>query len=281
VADAFDCDRLYDEATRSDLFARSGLRPDPVAGPRLVRDGLWSAAHDGGSGLAWDRVEVRKVVRLPVGGELLVYAKHASGRRSAPYRWWLVRARGGWKAYDVEDLRIGLRLSHQAAGLFARGEESADLSDALKALRAAADALAGGKPAAADAALGPARSANLPREPFVLRCVLEGAVAAMAGRPADALAWADRADAVSPGLPAVDYLRASAHAAAGNWAAAEVHARRYVDLRGPDAAACRILGVALREQGRPAEAAAAFELGLRDDPAREDLKEAIRALPQE
>ncbi|MDB5311423.1 MAG: tetratricopeptide repeat protein [Gemmataceae bacterium] len=279
AAGSFDCDRLYAEITRSDLFTRSGLPLDPSGGPRLLRTGLWDAVHEGGPGLDWDRVEIRKVAQLPGGDELLVYAKHSAGHRSAPYRWWLIRSPAGWKVYDVEDVRIGLRLSRQAAGLFARGGANPpELLAGLKALRAASDLLDGGKADAADAALVPARVAMLPRDQFVLRCVLEGAVAAMRGRPTEALEWAARADAITPALPAVDYLRASAYAAAGNWADAAEHARRYVDQLGPDAAACRILGRALRETGRPAEAAAAFEQGLRDDPTREDLRAALAEL---
>lgn len=281
TADAFDTTRLYDEVARSDVFARAGLRPNPTSGPRQLRIALWDAVHDTGLGLAFDHVEVRKVVRLPAGEERMVYARQRAGGRSVAYRWWLVRTSLGWKAYDLEDLRVGLRLSHQAVQLAAHsgdGEVPAQLLAGLKALQAASDRLNAGQADAADAALAPARAASLPREPFVLRCVLEGAVAAIRGRSAEALEWADRVDAVAPGLPAVDYLRASAYAAAGRWPQAARHARKYLDLLGPDAAACRILGAALAEMGQPAEAAEAFEQGLRDDPGREDLRAALRGL---
>ena len=55
-------------------------------------------AHDGGPGLAWDRVEVRRVVPLTRPGEVLVYAKHTSGPLSALYRWWVVRREMGLAA---------------------------------------------------------------------------------------------------------------------------------------------------------------------------------------
>jgi hypothetical protein len=90
----------------------------------------------------------------------------------------------------------------------------------------------------------------------------------------EARGWADRADALSPGTPATNYLRASAAAAVGDWAAVVGPARAYLDAVGPDAPTARLLGAALRELGRPAEAAAAFEVGLRDDPGRADLRAA-------
>jgi len=281
VVEAFDVSCLHDAIAQADFFTTGGRRPDPIDGPRLLRTALWSSAHEWGPALAFDRVEVRSVVALPADAARLVYAKHGSGSRSAPFRWWFTRTATGWKVYDAEELRVGMRLSRQAAGLFARAtgvEVPADVLAGLQALRTASDRLGEGDAAAADTALAPARKATLPREAFVLRCVLEGAVAAMTGRAADALAWADRADAVSPGLPAVLYLRASAHAVAADWPRAALNARLYLDHLGPDAAACRILGTALREMMRPAEAAAAFEQGLRDDPTRQDLKAALAEL---
>lgn len=282
VADAFDADRLYDEITRTELFARSGLRPNPFEGPGVVRAGLWTAVHDGGPGLAWDRAVVRKIVPLGPPGEYLAYARQYRGSRSIPYRWWMVRGRDGWKVYDAEDVRVGLRLSRQAAGLFARSSGGSDvpaeLLAALAALRRASEALAEGHTNDAEAALLQVRTVSLPAEQYVLRCVLEGAVAALKGNAADALAWADRADAASPGLPAVDYLRASAHAVKADWPNAALFARKYLDAVGPDVGACRILGTALRELGDRPGAIDAFELGLKDDPTRDDLKAAVLAL---
>lgn len=283
VADTFDHNRLYDEITRSDLFAQSGLHLNPAAGPRRLRAALWDTAHQTATGFACDRVEVRKVVRLSAPGEFLVYARHRTGPRSTLYRWWMLHSSTGWKVFDVEDVRIGLRLSRQAVGQFIRGAEGDDpekLVAGLQALPVAADRLAEGKLEEADAALALARAARLPREAFVLRCVLEGTLAVLRSRSTEALEWADRAEAVARGWPAIDYLRACAHGVAGKWAEAALHAGRYIDQTGPDAAACRILGTALRELNRPTEAAAAFEQGLQDDPTRDDLKAALRALRQ-
>ena len=75
-------------------------------------------------------------------------------------------------------------------------------------------------------------------------------------------------------MPAANYLRASAAAAVGDWGAVVGPARAYLDAVGPDAPTARLLGTALRELGRPADAVAAFELGLRDDPTRTDLRAA-------
>ena len=279
VADAFDHARFHDEIIRSEAFVQSKLGIDLAGGPRYLRDALWDAAYRGGRGFQYDRVAVRKVVSLPASEERLVYARHTAGARSFKYRWWLVRSPTGWKVYDLEDVKIGLRLTRQAAEMVVAmtvTQDVAPLAAGVQGLQTAADRLAEGKLDEADAALAPARSVRLPCEFFVLRCVVEGGIAASAGRSTEALEWADRADAVAPGRPAVDYLRASAHAVGGNWAEAVVHASRYIDQIGPDAAAGCILGTALRELGRPTEAAAAFEQALQDDPSRADLKAALR-----
>jgi tetratricopeptide (TPR) repeat protein len=278
VADAFDHARFHDEILRSEVFVQSRLGID-LTGPRYLREALWDATYRGGRGFQFDRVAVRKVVPLPASDERLVYARHTAGARSFKYRWWLVRTPTGWKVYDLEDVRIGLRLTRQATEMvvaMTAAKDVAPLVAGTQALQAAADLLAAGKRDEAATALGPARSVVLPRELFVFRCVVEGGIAAASGRSTEALEWADRAETVAPGRPAIDYLRACTHAVGGNWAEAVISATRYIDQVGPDAAAGRILGTALRELGRPTEAAAAFEQALQDDPSRADLKAALR-----
>jgi hypothetical protein len=278
AADRFDPDRFHTAVARTDTFREAGLGPDPVTGPVRARFALADAVRAGGPGLAADAVEVRRVVTAPDSDEVVVYARHRLGGRGGSYRWWLVRAAAGWKAFDLEDVRVGMRLSRQAAAQLAcedGGSVPASVKAGLAALAPAADQLAAGDPDAAAAALAPARIATLPREAFAVRCLIEGGVAAVKGRATEAREWADRADAAVPGLPATDYLRAAAAAAAGDWEGVVGPARAYLDTVGPDAPAARLLGTALRELGRTAEAAAAFELGLRDDPGREDLRAAL------
>ncbi|MFO0796735.1 MAG: hypothetical protein U0804_04605 [Gemmataceae bacterium] len=269
-----DVERFHAAVARSDTFRAAGVAADPVGGPVRARFALAAAVRAGGLAFAPASVEVRRVGPGVEADELVVAARHRGGGRAATYRWWLVRSAGGWKAFDLEDVRTGVRLSRQAAGQLGRDGLSADVKAGLAALGPAAEKLGAGDAAGAAAALAPARAAALPRDGYAVRCLIEGGVAAMTGNAAEARVWADRATAAVPGMPAADYLRASAAAAAGDWPAVLEPARAYLDAVGPDAPAARLLGTALRELGRPAAAAAAFEAGLRDDPGRADLRAA-------
>ena len=273
AADGFDADRFHAAVARSATFRAAGIPTDPVGGPVRARVALVDAVRAGGPGLAADAVEVRRVVPGTGADEFVVAARHRLGGRAGSYRWWLVRTPDGWKAFDLEDVRTGARLSRQAAVQFAGGL-SAGAKAGLAALGPAAEKLAAGDPDGAATALAPARTAALPRDGYAVRCLVEGGVAAVKGRTTEAREWADRADAAAPGMPATDYLRAAAAAAAGEWEEVIGPARAYLDAVGPDAPAARLLGTALHELGRPAEAVAAFELGLRDDPTRADLRAA-------
>lgn len=272
-ADAFDAERFHAAVTRTDTFRAAGVPADPVGGPVRARIALVDAVRAAAPGLAADAVEVRRVVPGAEPGEFVAAARHRLGGRAGSYRWWLVRTPDGWKAFDLEDVRTGVRLSRQAAAQLA-GPLSPEVKAGLAALGPAAEKLAAGDPDGAAADLELARAAALPRDGYAVRCLVEGGIAAVKGRTTEAREWADRADAASPGMPATDYLRAAAAAAAGEWEAVIGPARAYLEAVGPDAPAARLLGTALRELGRPAEAAAAFELGLSDDPTRADLRAA-------
>ncbi len=274
AADRFDAERFHTAVVRSAAFREAGVAADTVGGPVRARLALTDAVRAGGAGLAADAVEVRRVAAGAEANETIVYTRQRLGGRAGSYRWWLVRTADGWKAFDLEDVRVGMRLSRQAAAQFG-GDVSPVVKAGLAALGPAAERLAAGDPDGAGAALEPARAASLPRDGYAVRCLVEGGIAAVKGRATEALEWADRADAASPGLPATAYLRASAAAAARDWAGVLAPAREYLNAVGPDAPAARLLGTALRELGRPAEAAVVFELGLRDDPAREDLRAAL------
>jgi len=269
-----DAERFFAAVTRTDTYRTAGADADPIAGPVRARLALVDAVRAGGPGFAPESVEVRQVLPGDGANEFVAAARHRTGGRAATYRWWLVRAGNGWKVFDLEDVRTGVRLSRQAAGQLIRGGVSPEVRAGLAALGPAAAKLAAGDPDGAAAALAPARTAALPPDGFAVRCLIEGGVAAVTGKADEARAWADRADAAAPGMPAVSHLRASAAAAVGDWAAVVGPARAYVAAVGPDAPTARLLGTALRELGRPAEAVAAFEMGLRDDPGRADLRAA-------
>lgn len=272
AAARFDPVRLHAAVTRTDTFRATGLTPDPVGGAVRARVAVSELVR--GPWLVADSIEVRHVVPTDVPGEVVVSARHRRDRVGTSVRWWLAKTGDGWKVFDLEDAATGARLSRQAAAGYA-GPISDAVKAGLAAVGPAAAKLADGDAAAADAALAPARAVVLPADGFAQRCLVEGGIAALRGRATEAREWADRAESVKPGLPATNYLRAAAAAAVGEWEPAATAARAYLAAVGPDAAAARILGTALRELGKPVEAAAAFELGLRDDPARDDLRAAL------
>ncbi|MBN9520279.1 hypothetical protein J0H58_17410, partial [bacterium] len=115
AADGFDADRFHAAVARSATFRAAGIPTDPVGGPVRARVALVDAVRAGGPGLAADAVEVRRVVPGTGADEFVVAARHRLGGRAGSYRWWLVRTPDGWKAFDLEDVRTGARLSRQAA----------------------------------------------------------------------------------------------------------------------------------------------------------------------
>ncbi len=128
-----DAERFFAAVTRTDTFRAAAVEADPVAGPVRARLALADAVRAGGPGFTPDAIEVRQV-RPGVGAnEFVAAARHRSGGRAATYRWWLVRTPGGWKAFDLEDARTGLRRSRQAAGQLVRGGVSPELRSGLAA----------------------------------------------------------------------------------------------------------------------------------------------------
>jgi tetratricopeptide (TPR) repeat protein len=275
----FDTRRMFEDVARTAAFENSRLPSDPNAGgAQFLRDTLTTSLRTQALIPPWDGIQVRRVVPAPGGRDVTVYARHTVGSQSVPFCWRLTRDGARWKAYDVEDLRSRVRYTEQVAELLGSitGKElPSDLRAAQLAMQEAAAAVAGKHYDRAAARLAGIRQTPLPRCYEAARSLLEATVAVHAGDDRRALEWADKADRLNPNAPAVDWLRATAHAKAGRWAEAAKYAREYADLLGPDPAACLLLGTALAELGQPAEAAGWFRKGLKDAPGRADLKEAL------
>jgi hypothetical protein len=196
-----------------------------------------------------------------------------------PTRWWLVRRDGRWRAYDLEDVRVGLRLSHQLTAVAAApiGEqEHTELGSALKAMTAASAALAAGDAAGAARALEPTRAARLPAPHRAILCLTEAAVALELDDPEAALNWADQADLARPGIPGTGLVRAVAYHRQRKWAEAAAAATSYVEALGPDTRGSLVLGLSLLELGRRAEAAEVLRAAAAEDPGHAGLSDALR-----
>lgn len=204
-ADRFDPIKLYSVAASVDRT------PDPPL-PKLIGSQnarLYSTTLEAfgrdGFGLPWARLDIRNVTEEK--GDHLVNIRHIGGDHAVPVRWRLAASPKGLVAVDLEDLRTGLRLSHQFAALLGTGMDeprATAVSEAARSLRDAMTLLTKENPRRADAALGPAKRTPLP--PAQNRAVL-----AIEGLAAAALNNADKAETIAASLgdlPAVKLIRA-------------------------------------------------------------------------
>lgn len=276
LLDLFDTARLSAEATADPLGGPpSGDGGEREVAGKLVAGMLRSFAAGPPLG-AIRATEVRRVEVQPGGTACVVWARHR-GRdgECVPARWWLTAGPAGWVAYDLEDCRLGWRLSEQVAPLVTgRGtaEEQASLQSALAAMAAARVAVAERRPADARELLGAASPAGLPPGHRVQWELTLAGIELAASDPDAALRHLDRADAVRPATPAADALRATALHRLGRWAEASAAATRYVELLGPDPRVSFVLVNSLRQQGYAAAADIALEAAQREFPDDAELR---------
>jgi hypothetical protein len=273
-SELFDPDRLYREA----FVVAEFPRPDPH-GPVKVVNAVWGGFTAGWLGTGWSETKLQRIEHLPGGAEVIVTTRHRTSGGVVPARWWLVRHEGKWRVYDLEDVRVGLRLSHQVAisTTLQTGEnEYAELATAMTALTQASAALASGDIPIARQALDRVRIARLPSRIRAVHCLTESAVAIGANDPDSALAWADRADRARPGIPGTDLIRAVAFHRKRNWHEATIAATRYIKLLGPDPQVNLVLGQSLLELGRRKEAIEVLREANVEYPGHADLLAALQ-----
>jgi len=98
-----------------------------------------------------------------------------------------------------------------------------------------------------------------------------GRVAARQGLAAEAASWADRADALLPGHPAIRHLRGESLAAVWRWDEAAAHLAEASRAAPHDTSLLAELAVAFNAAGRPEGALAAAHRGLADSPRDDAL----------
>jgi predicted negative regulator of RcsB-dependent stress response len=219
----------------------------------------------------WSRTEVRQVRWSADRKEVVVIAIHHNGDGDdvpLRFRWWLVRRGAGWRAYDFEDLHMGLRATRSVAALATPelidriARDPAAFQAAMAGIRDAMVLLAKGDVDGGDAALAPARAIVWPPPIRALVELAEGTIQLGRGDPAGALVRFEEAERLFPGMPCAALLRGSAYVALGRHDEAFAAVRAYQKEVGPDALSCTLEGTALEALGRRAEAAEAYRRAL-------------------
>ena len=97
-------------------------------------------------------------------GEVVAYARHHDGDVRYKIRWWLLRRPDGWRAYDLEYLDDGFRLSSVSGQMHAAaaGGKPAPWVDRVENLNAALTALTRGETDVAGRALALVREVRFP-----------------------------------------------------------------------------------------------------------------------
>lgn len=279
--DSFDLDRLHTEVRAAHVLPRPDREVDDPDGLKKLYAGVWKAFENRWLGQGWQSTEIRHVETLLGGQEFIVYTRHRTANGVRPLRWWFTQRNQELFAFDVEDCRVGMRLSYQLAPLFALQANEADhaaIQKGLTAINEASLALAGREPTLADQLLRPARAAPFPNAAKAMLYLTEAAIALGNNAPADALLWTTQTDVVRPGIPGTDLLRSVAHFRLKHWTEAVTASRRYVDLLGPDPQASYVLSASLLELGKRDEAIVVSETARRDYPNDAGLSDLSKRL---
>ena len=276
--DSFDLDRLHTEVRAAHVLPRPDWEVDDPDGLKKLYSGVWKAFESRWLGQGWQSTEIRRVDTLIGGQEIIVSARHRTVDGVRPLRWWFTQRNQELFAFDVEDCRVGMRLSYQLAPLFALQANEADhaaIQNGLTAINDAYIALAGREPLLADQLLRPARTAPFPNAAKAMLYLTEAAIALGNNSPPEVLRWTTQTDEVRPGIPGTDLLRSVAHFRLKHWTEAITASRKYVDLLGPDPQASYVLSASLLELGKRPEALVVLETARRDFPNDDGLKELL------
>ncbi len=268
-AECFDADRMATELANADIGEPLDGTDRTALTPK-VRIALKKLGENGGLALT-GTMRVLKVALISGGADAIVCTRLDSPTASVPYRWWLARIEGGWLIYDVEDLRMGLRMTDQLAQLVAHpsdAEGTKSQAKAILAVRAATVAANEGNFVAVESELKAARTVPLPRGHRVVVALLEASVALSRGQPNDALRHADDAAKIRPSTPAIHLVRASAHLQLKAYTDAIRSAQDYERDIGPDPQSAFAIAISYLSLKQP-------------DPAKNILASALRTFPND
>jgi predicted Zn-dependent protease len=266
----FDVERMTDE-----LGPLAGL-PAPTTRQwrdftQGLRQGLANSLTRPGAPLAWKASEIRSVKKLNDDEAVVIVRHQHPNGNTLKMRWWVSRRSGGWKVYDMEDLNLGMRLSVLGASAAAQAlDNHSDTMRALKTLTQALQAAGQQDLDGAEKKLRQIEGVRLPAQFDAVRLLLAGALRLQRGQAAAALEALDKAHALRPDMPALDFLKGRAFNQLGQWDRALKHLEAYRDLIGEDAEVCRELGYALRGKGHFPDAVRAYRKSLDLNPKDPD-----------
>jgi tetratricopeptide (TPR) repeat protein len=247
-----------------------------------VSEATMDGLRAGWLGKNWQSTVIRQVQKLG-DKQCVVIVRHQLQGQTIPAQWWLIRHKGIWQAYDFEDLRLGLRLSAQIAGLFQEPdqENAEEREAAIRGLAAAQTALQTGELAEAEAHLKGFNRRSLPFTLMPVYRLTEGGLALASNKPKEALQIADQLHALRPNMPGIHLLKATANLRLKNWLAAAISAKAYVDVLGPDPQLSLTWAIALRQLGDIPQARTVLEQALQEFPAVPELQDALAELNME
>jgi len=268
LAGHFDFDRLAREAFRmgisKELTGDRRAVAKAIAG-ELPREYI-AQAHI----LGCDRHRICGLKKYPDSEEAVVYIRELRAPNTrAKVRYWVRKEGDRWRIYDFEILEAGIRISTTMASVMNQIGESglpSGLEADIELIRSATRSAAEGDLEGAHDTLEKVSGRHLPEELDAVRYLLMASVKLGLEDPAGALAMIERARALRPDTPQLDYTSASAYNQLGRYEDALKAVNAYLRLLGDDADALAEKGYALEGLERWTDALDAYALALDDDP---------------
>jgi tetratricopeptide (TPR) repeat protein len=278
MADCYDFEAMLGEVRRFDpsLTATSGHKYADSFAVGFTNTGVRQQPLT-----SWSRYDVKEVRFLDDShrGAVVYLREWRLQGESEKVRYWLVRRTGGWRIYDREVLEYGVRTTENTAIALNSGFAS-NVPSAVATLDKATQHLLAGEIPQAEAAMKTLDLVALPSYTDAQRQVRWATVHIRQGKYDLALGDLDKAEALRPGMPAVDNLRALALNRLGRFVESRDVAEKYLAEMGGEALGYRHLGDALAGLKQNEAAIAVYRKAIADAPDdSEDMIALARLLP--
>lgn len=266
LGDLFDLPRLVKEMERrgavpdgaGDGFRYRGLR-------RLEENLATIAAAPGALSGGWNRIEPLSVRLTQGGDEAEALCRVTIGGKKSKFRVWLSRSGDSWKTFDLENLDGTYRLSviglQYTPGVHDDEDRNA-LRDGVMTLQRGAVYLAKGQAEGARDAFAMARRTGAPEYVLDWIDLVDGQAQTALGDPAGGLKAADHVLARQKDLAVAYRLKASCHAALGQYAKAILAAREFLKLVGDEAEMWTLIGHACEKLDQMDQAVEAYRQAM-------------------
>jgi tetratricopeptide (TPR) repeat protein len=238
--------------------------------------------------MAWNSHKVSKISLSDNSQEAVVYDMEYHGvpphKTQQKLRWWLHAAGSTWKVWDFEDLAVGFRVStimgSGMASMDSAGISGSTIKEAGQKMQAAGAAMQAGDLSTAQTTLQSLNAMSLPPNFAAVRQTGWAALHVRQGLYQEALKDCDSVEATGQDVPIVFQFRAIAYNKLGQYDNALQSSQKWEDALGADSDMYYQRGLALKNLKRPADAIAAFEKSLDEDPdAAGSLFELAQLLP--